>query len=274
MKHMMNWKPVQWLRRMLVWLKPMRIPLHAAYTSFFLVLSVFPILVVLFCLLGYTSLGLEEVMELVSGVLPDALEPLARHIVQGAYENTSAPVLSLSILTALWSAGRGMRGLLMGLNSVYGLEENRSYFVTRSISAVYTLLFLIVLVLTLVLHVFGNFVLDYLRMTTNPFWMFVMDVIDLRIFLLLVLQTLLFAAMYAALPNRRNRLRESLPGALLTALGWLTFSDLFSVYVEHFQNYANIFGSVYAAALAMLWLYCCVCIIFYGGALNRYLMER
>lgn len=274
MNGMMQWKPVVWVRRILAWLKPMRISLHAAYTGFFLVLSVFPILVVLFCLLGYTSLGLEEVMELVSGVLPDALEPLAEQILQGAYEHTSAPVLSLSVLTALWSAGRGMRGLLMGLNSVYGLQENRSYFVTRSLGAIYTLLFLVVLVLTLVLHVFGNLVLDYLRMTTNPFWMFVMDVIDLRFFLLLVLQTLLFATMYAVLPNRRNRVRDSWPGAVLTAFGWLTFSDLFSIYVEHFQNYANIFGSVYAAALAMLWLYCCVCIIFYGAALNRYLMER
>ena len=270
----MKRKPMVVLRGILAWLRPMKIPLHAAYTSFFLVLSVFPILVVLFCLLGYTSLGVEEVMALASGVLPDPLEPLAGHIIKGAYENTSAPVLSVSILTALWSAGRGMRGLLMGLNSVYGLKESRGYFVTRSIGAVYTLLFLVVLVLTLVLHVFGNLVLDYLRMTTSPFWMFVMDVIDLRFVLLLGLQTALFATMYAVLPNRRNRLRDSWPGALLTAFGWLTFSDLFSVYVEHFQNYANIFGSVYAAALAMLWLYFCVCIIFYGGALNRYLTER
>ena len=274
MKGILNWKPILWLRRVLGWLKPMNIPLHAAYTGFFLVLSVFPILVVLFCLLGYTSLGLEEVMALVSGVLPDALEPLAERIISGAYENTSAPVLSLSILTALWSAGRGLRGLLMGLNAVYGLEENRNYFVTRGISMFYTFLFLIVLVLTLVLHVFGTTILDYLRMTTNPFLMFLMDVIDLRYFLLLLLQTLLFAAMYAALPNRRNSLKESLPGAVLTALGWLVFSDLFSIYVAHFPNYANVFGSVYAAALAMLWLYFCICIIFYGAALNRYLMEK
>ena len=229
---------------------------------------------VLFCILSYTSLGAEEVMELASGFLPDALEPLAGHIIGGAYENTSAPVLSLSILTALWSAGRGMRGFLMGLNSVYGLKESRGYFITRGIGAVYTLLFLVVLVLTLVLHVFGNFVVDYLQMTTSPFWMFITDMIDLRFVLLLILQTALFAAMYAALPNRRNQLRESWPGALLTSFGWLTFSDLFSIYVEHFQNYANIFGSVYAAALAMLWLYFCVCLIFYGGALNKYLMER
>ena len=239
MNRFFNRKPVVAVRRMLAWLRPMRIPLHAAYTGFFLVLSVFPILVVLFCLLGYTSLGVEEVMALAEGLVPDALEPLVGHIVRGAYENTSAPVLSVSIVTALWSAGRGMRGLLLGLNSVYGLKESRGYFVTRSIGAVYALLFLVVLVLTLVLHVFGN-----------------------------------LTAMYAALPNRRNKLRESWPGALLTAFGWLTFSDLFSIYVEHFQNYANIYGSVYAAALAMLWLYFCVCIIFYGGALNRYLMER
>ena len=234
MKRILNWKPVAWVRRVLTWLKPMQIPLHGAYTCFFLVLSVFPILVVLFCLLGYTSYGLEEVMYVVSSVMPDAIEPLAERIIIGAYENTSAPVLSVSILTALWSAGRGMRGLLMGLNAVYGLKENRSYFVTRGISMLYTFLFLVVL----------------------------------------VLQTLLFAAMYAALPNRHNSLKESLPGALLTSAGWLTFSNFFSMYVAHFPNYANIYGSVYAAALAMLWLYFCICIIFYGGALNRYLMER
>ncbi len=274
MKQFLNWQPIISLRRGLAWIKPMNIPLHAAYTSFFLVLSVFPILVILFGLLGYTSLGIEEVMELVAGFLPNAIEPLAQRIIVGAYAQTSGTVLSVSVLTALWSASRGLRGLLMGLNAVYGLEENRSYLVTRGISMLYTFLFLIVLVLTLVLHVFGTTILDYLRMTTNPLLMFLMDVIDLRFVLLLVLQTALFTTMYAALPNRRNSLKESMPGALLTSAGWLIFSDLFSIYVEYFPNYSNIFGSVYAAALAMLWLYFCICIVFYGGALNRYLMER
>lgn len=274
MERVKEWKLIVWLRRLLTWLKPMNISLHAAYTGFFLVLSVFPILVILFGLLGYTSLGMEEVMALVSGVLPDAFEPLAERIISGAYSNTSGTVLSVSVLTALWSASRGIRGLLMGLNAVYGLKEDRSYFVTRSISMLYTFLFLIVLVLTLVLHVFGTTILDYLRMTTNPLLMFLMDVIDLRFVLLLAVQTVLFTTMYAALPNRHNSLKESVPGALMTSAGWLIFSDLFSVYVEYFPNYANIFGSVYAAALALLWLYICICIVFYGGALNRYLMER
>lgn len=274
MKRIMESQAVRWLRNILRFLKPMNISLHGAYTSFFLVLSVFPVLVILFAWLGYTSYGIEEVLALVEGVLPEAFMPLASRIIAGAYENTSGAMLSVSVLTALWSASRGIRGLLMGLNAVYGLCENRPYLVTRGISMLYTFLFLVVLVLTLVLHVFGTTIVDYLRMTTNPLLMFLTDAIDLRFVLLLILQAALFATVYAVLPNRKNTLRESMPGAFLAAFGWMTFSDLFSVYVEHFPSYANIFGSVYAAALAMLWLYFCVCIVFYGGALNRYLMER
>ena len=91
---------------------------------------------------------------------------------------------------------------------------------------------------------------------------------------LLAVQTAFFTAMFMVLPNGRNRFRDSLPGALLASSGWLIFSDLYSIYVEHFARLSNIYGSVYAVALAMLWLYCCMSIVFYGGSLNRYLMEH
>ena len=267
-------KHLDLFRRTIRFLKPMNISIHSAYTSFFLILSLFPALVILFGLLAYTSLGLTEVITFLDGFLPDAFMPLAQRILAGAYEHTSGTIVSLSALTALWSAGRGVRGLLSGLNAVYGLEENRSYFATRSISMLYTFLFLVVLILTLVMHVFGSTIIDYLRMTTNPLLNFLMDVVDWRFVLLVVLQTTLFAAMYAYLPNCRHKLKESLPGALLASLGWTVCSWLFSIYVEYFPNYANVFGSFYAAALAMLWLYFCICIIFYGAALNRGLAER
>jgi membrane protein len=57
-------------------------------------------------------------------------------------------------------------------------------------------------------------------------------------------------------------------------MGWLIFSDLYSIYVERFSGYGNLYGSVYAVALSMLWLYCCMSILFFGGALNRWLDER
>ena len=80
--------------------------------------------------------------------------------------------------------------------------------------------------------------------------------------------------MFMVLPNGRNRLKDSLPGALLASAGWLIFTKLFSFYVDNFSNYSSVYGSVYAFALSMLWLYCCLSILFYGGALNRLLAEE
>jgi membrane protein len=64
-----------------------------------------------------------------------------------------------------------------------------------------------------------------------------------------------------------------LPVAFLASSGWLIFSHLFSIYVENFSNYATVYGSVYAMAVSMLWLYFCISIVFYGGLLNRWIMR-
>ena len=129
------------------------------------------------------------------------------------------------------------------------------------------------LLLTLVLHVFGTGVLGWLATLDAPFFRFLTGVVDLRFFLLGFLQTALFAAMFTALPSHRGRLRDSLPGAFLSALGWLIFSHLFSLYVEHASGFSRVYGDLYAVALSMLWLYFCVSILLYGGLLNRILAE-
>lgn len=253
-------------------IRRMEIPTHASHACYFIVLAVFPALTLVLGLLRYTPLEAANLMDLVSGVLPDALEPYIWKLISGTYENTSKVVVSLSALTALWSASRGIFGLCQGLNAVYSVEEERSWLHTRIISTVYTVLFLMVLLLTLVIHVFGNTIVELFRSDHVIVTMW-MDLIDLRFFLLVFAQTMLFAAMFMYLPARRNGFRESLPGALFTSLGWMTFSFVFSIYVENFSKYTNVYGSVYAVALAMLWLYMCVSILFYGAVLNHFLTE-
>ena len=251
-------------------LRGMQIPLHAGYTGFFIVLSVFPALLLLLGVLRYTGLNVENLIRLVADLLPEALLDSVEELIYSTYLNANATVVGLSAVTALWSASRGIYGLLRGLNAVYGVSEDRGYLHTRLISMVYTFAFFVVMMLTLILHVFGSTLIKMLTMVDNTFVIFLTDLIDLRFFLLLILQSLVFTLMFMALPNRRNRFSDSLPGGVFAALGWLVFSDLYSIYVENFSHYANIYGSVYAVALSMLWLYCCLSILFYGGVLNRY----
>ena len=251
----------------------MNIGLHAANAGYFIVLAVFPTLVLLLGVLRYTGLDAGDLLSLLSGVLPDALLPGAEKLIISTYAYTSTAVVSVSAVGALWSASRGIYGLLMGLNAIYGVPENRGYFYTRAISMFYTFLFLVVLVLTLVLNVFGESILENIEFAHGRIWEFLEEVVDLRFLLLLFLQTGLFAAMFMALPNRKNSFSDSFPGAVLASVGWLVFSNLFSWYVEYFSGYSSIYGSVYAVALSMLWLYLSLWILFLGGGLNKLLME-
>ena len=254
--------------------KGLRIPVYASHASFFIALSVFPTLVLLLSLLRYTGLEVELLTEMLHGIVPTALMPFAQKLIINTYNSTTGTLVSVSAVTALWSAGRGIYGLITGLNVIYDTVENRGYFRTRAVSVLYTFGFLLVLIATLVLHVFGTGLLQWLPFKESPLLQLLRDIVDLRFFLLLFLQTALFTAVFMVLPNRRNRFSESFPGAVLASIGWLAFSDLYSIYVERFATLSNVYGSVYAVALSMLWLYFCMCIVFYGGALNHFLISK
>ena len=259
------------LKEFVEYLSEQKVPLYAANASFFLILSIFPVLVLLLALVRYTGLQVETLTDLISAVVPSALMPMVNRLVLSAYVNSTGTVLSVSAVAALWSASRGMYSFVMGLNAIYEVRENRGYLRTRLLSLGYTFAFLVVLMLTLVLHVFGG---DLLRLLEGlPIPEFLMSLLDLRVFLLLVLQTFLFCGMFTVLPNERNRVGESLPGALLASIGWQIFTNLYSVYSQKFTAYASIYGSVYVVALGMLWLYFCICIVFYGGVLNKILRK-
>ena len=239
----------------------LKIRLHAASCCYFLVLAVFPALLLLLGLVQLTNLEVERLGEMFAGVIPEAFLEGVEELILLTYDASSGTAIGLPALTAVWSASRGIYGLIWGLNAVYGVPETRSYLRRRWVSIRYTFGFLLVLLLTLGLHVFGERFLGAYAREFLPL-------------LLLAVQTLLFAAMFRGLPDRDGGFRESLPGAVLGALGWLVFTDLYSVYIRRFARLTNVYGSVYAVALSMLWLYCCVSIVFYGALLNRLLAER
>ena len=251
-----------------------QIPLYAANACYFIVLAIFPALLLFLGLLQYTTLEVERLTELLYGLLPDALLEEAEELILLTYDSINGTVVGLSAAAVIWSASRGIYGVLTGLNAIYGVAENRGYFYTRLISVVYTLVFLAVLLLSLGLHIFGTGLLEVMARNAHPVALLLGKWLDYRVILLFVLQTGFFAAMFTMLPNRKNTVRESLPGALLASAGWLIFSRLYSVYVEHFSKLSNVYGSVYAIALSMLWLYCCMSIVFYGGALNVLLQRK
>ena len=265
-----------WRKAIRLWrqILALNIPLYAANAGFFIVLSLFPALVLLLRLLRQAGLDAFAFMDLVSPLLPEALVPTLEPVILNAYQHSSGMVIGLSAVTALWSTGRGIYSLRAGLNRMYRVREDKGYVSTRILSTAYTFACLLMVVVTVLFQVFGSDLLQLLISRKSPLLGLLMPLFRLRVILLLGLQTLFFALIYRFLPGVSLPFSGNLPGALVTAVSWSGFSQLFSLYVRYFPMYANIYGSVYALALGMLWLYCCLSILFFGGAMNYALWKK
>ena len=256
------------------YISSLRIGIHAANASFFIILAVFPTLVLLLGLLRYTGLDADYLVKLVDNLVPAALMPGVRRLILSTYQNTTGALVSISAVIALWSASCGVHGIHKGLNEIYEADDSAMVIRTRIFSVVYTIAFLVALLLTLVVNVFGTTIVEYAPINENAFLSFLSSVVNFRFLIMMVLLTAVFASMYMLLPSKHQSLKDSWPGALFATVGWLICADVFSLYVIHFPSYANLFGSVYGMALCMFWLYFCISIVFYGAVLNQILARR
>ena len=155
-------------------MKKQNISTYAASIAFFFFLSVVPMLIMICTIIPYTPLTEENLAELVTDFLPDQAGPLAESLISEVY-NKSAGILSVAILATVWSAAKGVMALMRGLNAVNGVEEQRNYFVVRAIASFYTIVMLVIVILSLFLMVFGDQLVTltlHSRLRLKNIWIF------------------------------------------------------------------------------------------------------
>ena len=85
-----------------------------------------------------------------------------------------------------------------------------------------------------------------------------------------------FAGIYTYVPDRKLTLKSQIPGAVFATAGWIVFSLVFSLYFRLFgnRNFSYMYGSLTAMVLLMLWLYGCICLLFFGAEINWFHERR
>ena len=248
-----------------------QVPIYAGNAAFFIVLAVFPALMLVFSLLQFTPYTVADFAALMEDVLPGALSPLVTYLTDEVHALNAGAVIPITAVAMLWSASRGILGVLNGVNAIYGASETRSYLAKRIIALVYMVLFLIGIVLTLVLYVFGKKIQAMIIARIPALAQATIFVMQFKYAVILVYLTLLFTLVFKVFPNTHTKFLQCLPGAVLASLGWLGFSALFTVYIDHFSNYSVVYGSLTTVIVTMVWLYFCLCILFFGGVVNQFL---
>lgn len=243
---------------------------YATQSAFFIVISAFPLLLLVFSLIRYTPVTEEFLLSAASNIMPETLKPLAESLIREIYEKTSGTVISFTAIFMVWSASKGVLSIIRGLNNVFRIKENRNYFVLRLISSLYTVLFVVGIVLSLVMMVFGNTLLDAFRKHMPILYDVVEWLIGMRILYIPIILTLLFIGLYKLIDDKKYTFMNHLPGALFSAVGWMGFSFFYSLYVDNFAGKSYAYGSLTTIVLLMLWIYICMYILFIGAEINVY----
>lgn len=249
---------------------------YAAQAAYFFVLSMIPIILLLLTMVQFTSLTKDYIMNAVLQAFPTTVEGLIESIVDQVYSQ-SGTIIPITVLVALWSAGRGVLSITNGLNCVYESRETRNYVYLRIRASLYTVIFLVAIILSLVLSVFGNRIAIMLNQHFPVLVRLIDTVIRSRTLITLGILTLFWDMVYKYLPNRKNigktTMKKQLPGAIFTACAWQVISFIFSIYLDIFTGFTTMYGSLTMIILIMLWLYMCMYVILLGGEVNA-LLQR
>jgi membrane protein len=242
--------------------------------AYSLLLSFFPFLILLLTILGYSSLKSENVLVILSSILPAGIFKLINKTVVEIVDIKRAGLLSLSMITTIWTASNGFNAVIRGLNKAYDEREERPYWKVQLTSIICTLGLALIIIVVLALLVFGeiggNFLIKHFH-----FPILIEYFIDFtRYFIGLLVMLIVFNAVYKYTPSKKLTWKETFPGALFATGGWTLTSFGFSYYVNHFGNYSKIYGSIGAIIALMTWLFLSSVIILIGGEINATISYR
>lgn len=239
--------------------------------AFYMFLSLFPLMMLLSAILPHTGLDAQAMLDLAQPLVPEPMTALMEQIIGDIYDGSVA-LLSASALITVWSAAKAFAAVIKGVEMVTGDLDSDFYLKRRLRASLYTVIMLLAVFASLSLMVFGK-KLSGMVDTAFPF-------LDQTLGLLLrqrylttfVMLTGFFLLLFHAVPSKPEKWRRLLPGALFSALSWMLFSWLFSLYVSWSGSF-SIYGRLATLVLAMLWMYYVIYLLLIGAWLNVYLAQ-
>ncbi len=241
---------------------------YSAQAAFFLLFSTVPLLLLLFSSAKLFSVSAETFVDAVTRLFPSFLNDWIMELLYDVFCIESVSTTSFSAITVIWSASKCVYYIIGGLNSIFEIKEHRRFFTVRILSVFYTFVFILAITFTILLMVFGSHLTQRIALWMPSLQPLMLALSSARYSISLLVLTFFFSLLYKGLPAKKYTLGEMLPGAVISAVGWVAFSSLFAFYIDHFANYSNLYGGLTSIIIFMLWLYICMLILFFGAEFN------
>lgn len=173
----------------------------------------------------------------------------------------------------LYTASRGVEALTRALNVAYRVKEHRGFFKQKIYGILYTLTFMVLIVILTILPIMGeeflSLVSGFLPLTTE----FIRFFAFFRWFFITGFMIVFIFLMYLVLPTKKLHFGDIWKGAAFAIGLWMLMSYGFSYFVSNFGRYSIIYGSLAAIIILMVWLYFTGIVLMIGAEINSVLLD-
>lgn len=238
----------------------------AAELAYFLVLSLFPALVVVSAFVGMLRLDIGVALDAAGQFIPAGALTLLEEYLQYVTVNESGGLLLAGLAGTVTSASAAFRALMVSSSEIYG-HTAHSPIRRFLFSILFSLLFLGIIYISLLVVLTGSWSLRLLNdwfhlssLTGDWHW--------IRFLLLFSMALAFLACFYRAIAPKGDPHPPVLLGSFLTAVALAGASILFSWFISMSSRYSLVYGSLASVIILMVWLYLCGSVLLAGNVFN------
>lgn len=249
----------------------------AAGLSYYFVLSLFPLLILLASVVGFLPIPdlFDNLLDLMARFMPAESMSLVRKIVESIIIPERGALLTFGILGTLWTASSGFAAMIEALNVAYDIPETRAIWKTRLVALQLTLVEGVLLISAMAVMIVGPRFGEWLAFRVHfvgPAFAYAWPYARWTIAILCVVLAVEILFFWG--PNVRQRFWATLPGAIIGVGFWIGSSHLLSLYFVNYANFNATYGTLGAAMALMVWLYWSSFMILIGAEINSELLKE
>jgi membrane protein len=247
----------------------------AAYSSIF---TFFPVLLIVGSGLAAWRKGapyLREITYALGSILPTGGNTALSYLKGGAAQHPVGLLTTTSVIT-LWTASGVMISWMDGFRRCYELPKTWGLVQERLIAFLLVVFALVPMTFaTLLVAVGSKFEARLLPYIDPDFSIYVFLLWGGTRWLIATLTSIaVIALIYHHAVPRTQPWHSVMPGAMLATILWFSTTVGFRAYLQHFGNFATIYGSLGAVMALLVWMYLISLVVLVGAEFNALLFPR
>jgi membrane protein len=242
---------------------------RAGSIAFSFFMALFPFLLFLLNLIPYVPIEnfQERFLIFIDGILPAQTNEFFFSIIVDIAANPRGGLLSFVFILTILLMTNGINAIFSGFEYSYHVSINRNFVKQYLIALVVSLFLALMLIISVIIIVYSEYLIATLKsedfISDDVFW-----IATIRYLIFVVLIYMIIATLYYFGIKKGEKLRFFSIGAIVTTLLFMLTTYLFGVYIENFGRYNELYGSIGALLIMMLYIWINSNILLLGFELN------